>query len=249
MRSPGPDEPSHDGPPLTEGASRSELDRVRRVYRAYDDDPRYRRLWGDGPGHRFILDRKWDLIARSLTRVGLDPRGARVLDLGCGDRGDSSRFCSLGAPAWGIVALDLSPVYATRTRDSNPGTRALAGNAASLPFRDGAFDIVYQSTLLSSLLDPALRRAVLVEAARVLDRGGVFLSYDVRYRNPWNPHTRPVRSVDLRGAFAGWSLTTSTATGIPQLIRRLAPLSIGACRLIETIPLLRTHLVVAARKP
>ena len=126
---------------------------------------------------------------------------------------------------------------------------AVSSDAASLPFRDGSFGIIYQSTMVSSLLDMAVRQVVFAEVGRVLAPGGVFISYDVRYKNPWNPNTRPLKAAELSHAFPGWSLMIHSLTAIPQLLRLLAPKSLGACRLIEAIPPLRTHLLAIARKP
>ncbi len=227
----------------------AELERLRRVYSEYEADPHYRRLWADGPAYRFMLDRKWALITRALADSGMDQERTRVLDLGSGDRGDSGRFGRLGVPASGIVSFDLNPMYARRMRDANKGICAVAGDATRLPFQDVSFRIVYQSTMVSSLLDAATRRAVLGEVARVLAPGGIFVSYDVRYRNPLNPNTRPVRARELSRAFRGWPMTISSVTGLPPLVRLLAPVSIAACRLIEVIPPLRSHLLVIACKP
>jgi ubiquinone/menaquinone biosynthesis C-methylase UbiE len=233
---------AHDG-------AAAERERVRRVYRAYEAEPRYKRLWGDTPAHRFMQGRKWSLITRELAQDEPGPSGARILDLGSGGTGDAIRFGEVGWPPSAIVAFDLIPKNVRGMRGRYPAMSAVAGDAASLPFQDRSFKVVYQSTMISSLLDPSVRRAVLEEVDRVLAPGGVFLSYDVRYRNPWNPNTRPLKAADLYKAFSDWSLTVRSVTAIPQLLRLLAPVSIVACRLIESIPPLRTHLLVVARKP
>jgi len=196
-----------------------------------------------------MLERKWVEIARGVSPAVRKPETARILDLGSGTRGDSPRFGDLGVRVSMIVEFDLNPTYVRQMLEAHPSITGVAGDAVTLPFRDNSFEIVYQSTMLSSLLDPGIRRAVLEEVARVLMPGGVFISYDVRYRNPWNPNTRPLRSRDLKEAFAGWSVTFASMTGIPQILRLLAPVSIGACRVIEGIPPLRTHLLAIARKP
>jgi len=196
-----------------------------------------------------MQDRKWALIARVLGRTGLALDEGRVLDLGSGDRGDGVRLAHIGIAAARIVAFDLNPVYARRVRNANRGIHAVSGDAVSLPFRDGSFRIVYQSTMLSSVIDMALRREILREIARVLAPGGAFISYDVRYRNPWNPNTRPLKAAQLSKAFEGWPLTIRSVTGIPQVVRLVAWVSIAACRLIESVPLLRSHLLVIAIKP
>src|SRR2546422_3156592 len=93
-------------PRLAQDGATAERERLRRVYDAYDADPRYGRMWSDGPATRFMLDRKWALIVQGLRAAGLDPEKARVLDLGSGDKGDTAKFGELGVPGSGIVAFD-----------------------------------------------------------------------------------------------------------------------------------------------
>jgi ubiquinone/menaquinone biosynthesis C-methylase UbiE len=118
-----------------------------------------------------------------------------------------------------------------------------------LPFRDETFDVVYQSTVISSVLDATRRVAILREAGRVLRSGGVLISYDTRYPNPWNRHTRPLPTAELRNALPGWNLSAISLTGIPQIIRPLSRISLSLCRMVEAVPVLRSHLLVSARKP
>jgi SAM-dependent methyltransferase len=103
--------------------------------------------------------------------------------------------------------------------------------------------------MISSVLDSRLRERIFAEIGRILRPGGVFISYDTRYPNPWNSNTRPVRLGELRRAFGGWRQSTESITGIPQIVRVLAPLSVAAGRLVGTLPPLRSHRLFVAVKP
>jgi len=83
----------------------------------------------------------------------------------------------------------------------------------------------------------------------VMTPGGIFLSYDTRYPNPWNRHTRPLPAPELSRAFEGWFMETWSLTGLPPLLRLLAPWSLPLCRALESVPVLRSHLLTLARKP
>jgi SAM-dependent methyltransferase len=236
-------------PGAPDAPAQGERDRVRRVYEAYESDPYYAKIWGPGEETRFRIARKWSEIERLLRREGIELERSRVLDLGAGGGWDSARFVALGVPYANIVALDLIGQYALLTRRAHPRMKAVVADATLLPFPDGSFDLVYQSTMLSSVLDAGRRTAILGEARRVLAPGGLFLSYDVRYPNPCNPNTRPLRARHLRLAFAGWRLRIKSVTALPPLARLLAPASLLACRLVEAVPALRSHLLAVARKP
>jgi len=226
---------------------RAERDRLERVYGAYSSDPYYTKIW-TGDTARFILERKWEDIGRMLGAEGVDTATARLLDLGAGSGGDCDRFRRLGLRPERIVALDLLRDYPRLARRSHAWLAALQADGALLPLRDGSFDIVYQSTMLSSVLDRDRRTRILHEVRRVLARRGLFVSYDTRYPNPWNRNTRPVSSAEIAAAFPGCRVRVKSTTPIPQLIRLFRFLPPAVWRAIERIPPLRSHLLVVVRK-
>jgi SAM-dependent methyltransferase len=223
--------------------------RIRDVYGSYQSDPRRRKIWADTAGSRRMREEKWRRIHVLLDATGATLAGAWGCDLGSGATADADRLNQERSPLRGIVAFDLLAERLAAARRTNAGLLPVAGDAARLPLKDGSLGIVYQSVMISSVLDPGLRRGILAEIGRVLRPGGVFVSYDTRYPNPWNRNTRPVGLKELRGGFEGWRQMTESITGIPQLLRVLARLSDTACRLVEAIPALRSHRLFVAIKP
>lgn len=241
---------THLGPPdAGNGGGREERERLRRTYDSFRSNPYYRAIWRESPAAREMDRRKWTLVARVLSGAGFNPRPARVLDLGSMTGDDSGHFRDLGVSPERLVALDLLESHVRRAREGYPWMNAIVGDAADLPFPPGRFDLVYQSTMLSSVLDRRHRQRILREVDRVLAPGGIFLSYDTRYPNPWNRQTRPVRAAELRHAFGRWTLRAWSATLIPQVHRALLPVSRTLCRALEALPPLRSHLLVLAIKP
>jgi SAM-dependent methyltransferase len=117
-------------------------------------------------------DRKFERISDAL-REHLP--GRRLLDAGCGD----GRYFAVIAerpPTERLVGCDiaqriLDTARATATR-AGLEPELLRANVESLPFEDGAFDLVLCSQVLEHALDPA---AALRELARVLQPGGTLL--------------------------------------------------------------------------
>jgi SAM-dependent methyltransferase len=128
-------------------------------------------------------------IAADLTAFVRDQHleGARVLDVGCG-RGFLQDVVAL----W--IGLDLS---------ENAGRYAakpfICAAAEQIPFRVGAFDLVWSVNFLEHSPDP---EAVLGEIHRVLKPGGiVYLSPTWRVP-PWRPQAYELRSyasLNVRG--------------------------------------------------
>ncbi len=238
---------SHPGLP-TSRDEQAERERILRSHQDYESSSYYRRIWKNNPASMFILRRRWDLIDEVLRDTPIDRSRARVLDLGAGAGEGCIEFSRLGFDPGRIVGLDLNGAYLRRGREAHPWMLLVEGSATRLPFPDGAFDLVFQSTMLSSMLDETLRARVLSETRRALAPGGIFMSYDMRYPNPANRYTRPLRLPSIRKAFPGWRIDARSVTAIPHLLRLVAPLSSTACHVLEAIPFLRSHLLMVARK-
>lgn len=110
----------------------------------------------------------WRLFETEAVRERLSARG-RALDLGCGDGTLAPLLLERAGDArWSGVDLDPREVALARGTAVYRGLSA--ASAEELPFRTGAFDLVFSNSALEHMDD--LDR-VLAEAARVLRPGGV----------------------------------------------------------------------------
>jgi len=227
-----------------------ELARVRRVYAGYEADARLRSAWERSAGSRLEKAGRWSAVTALLSGFAPIPAGSWVIDLGAGKGGDDSlRFADVQPDLAGILVVDLLFERLSTGRPTPPLLRPLVADGTHLPLAGSSVGLVHQATMLSSILRPELRGAVFAEIRRVLRPGGIFISYDTRLPNPWNRNTRPVPLMELRTAFAGWRQTGRSLTGIPQIQRLLAPWAPALCRLVESVPALRSHRLFAAVKP
>ncbi|AMM22402.1 hypothetical protein AX769_12425 [Frondihabitans sp. PAMC 28766] len=101
------------------------------------------------------------------------PRGAQVLDAGCG----AGRMLTLLAdlePSLVLTGADLSPGMVAQARSSHPGVAMIEAANASLPFPDGEFDgiLAWYSIIHTQ---PGELGPVVSEFRRVLRSGGVVL--------------------------------------------------------------------------
>ena len=127
-----------------------------------------------GAARRFACSGEFAAV-RSL--LGERLAGSTVLDLGAGTGIASHAFRAAGARR--VVALepDESPIVGQgairRSCAGAEGIEIVSGVGEALPFRDGAFDLVYARQVLHHARDlPAL----VGECARVLRPGGLFLA-------------------------------------------------------------------------
>src|ERR1700680_4758876 len=141
---------------------------------------------------------------RMLHRASMFPlRGRGIADIGCGDGTWLLEWIQWGADPAALCGIDLSAERVGRARLRIPQADLRMGCASELPWPDDSFDLISQFTVFTSILDPALKRAVAGEMLRVLKPGGAVLWFDFRFNNPRNPHVRGVRAHEIRSLFPG----------------------------------------------
>lgn len=118
--------------------------------------------WARVPGHDVYHEQlNWPAF-RSLVPVA----GRGTLDVGCGE-GRVGRL--LSAEGHRMVGIDSSPTLANLTREAGGYEEVVCGDAASLPWEAGAFDLAVAYMSLHDMEDLA---GALEEIARVLEPGG-----------------------------------------------------------------------------
>lgn len=141
------------------------------------------------PTVRFVLDERRAAIARLVERfVDRPVSDLRICDVGCGDGGDLKFWEERGARAQNMSGTELLSGPLETAQSRLPGVDLRLVNSFELPFADDAFDLVYGSMVLSSILDARARRTLFAEMERVAAPGGIIAIYDFRIRKPGNSH-------------------------------------------------------------
>ncbi len=230
-------------------AHRGELDRIRAEYarRANDAElsARYSRL---NPASLFALhgrERVQSALFRAEGITSFDK--LRILDVGCGSGGDIVHLLSYGASARNIHGVDLLAERLEIAARKMPHAILIQGDAEFLPYAGATFDIVMQSTVFSSILEPKLRKRIADEMLRVLAPEGLILWYDFLL-NPLNRDTRGIRRREINQLFAGCTFSFRRVTLAPPIARIVLKCSHTACSMLEAVPFLRTHYLVGIRK-
>jgi ubiquinone/menaquinone biosynthesis C-methylase UbiE len=202
------------------------------------------------PAQLFIRHAVERALVDQLTRAGALPlAGRRILDVGCGAGQWLADLETFGASRDRLAGIDLVPERAAQARARLPGADIREGDGAALPWEDQSFDLVVQSMMFSSILDPAVRASAAREMARVLDRDGVVLWYDFFLRSPGNPGVRRVGRRELGELFPGFELRWRRVTMAPPLVRVLVPRLRPLASVLQALRVLDTHAMAVLRRP
>jgi|RhiMethySRZTD1v2_1073278.scaffolds.fasta_scaffold209701_2 ubiquinone/menaquinone biosynthesis C-methylase UbiE len=185
-----------------------------------------------------------------LKLDGLDSlRSRKILEIGCGNGYWLRQFIQWGADPERLTGVDLlEDRVADAKKLCSSGVKVHRANAAKLDFPDASFDLVFQATVFTSILDPDLKKQIAAEMIRVTRDEGFLLWYDFRFNNPWNADVQGVKSREIRELFPDCNITLRRVTLAPPLARRLAAYSWLGCCLLEKIPWLCTHYLGLMRK-
>jgi len=223
-----------------------EAHRIRKIFGSRVDP-------GEGQFDLFRLyeyqDRQRALIY-FFRSIGLSSlRGLRILDIGCGSGGNLRRLTDFGAEPENCFGIDLFGPGLVSARRKNPNISFLEGSAAQLPFPTAGFDMVFQFTVLTSVLDPKIRRDIASEVYRTLRPGSYFVWYDFAYSNYKNPDVRGIGRREIRDLLRDFRIRLQRVTLAPPIGRTVAKLSLLGYRALAAIPWLRTHYFCFAQKP
>ena len=126
-----------------------------------------------GAYERFFVPAIFAPWARELLRRASPRPGERVFDLACGTGAVARRVGPVVGPAGRVIGLDRSAGMLAVARElptlGGATIAWCAGDAASLPFADGAFDLALCQQGLQYVAD---RAAATRELRRVLAQGG-----------------------------------------------------------------------------
>jgi SAM-dependent methyltransferase len=166
----------------------------------------------------------------------------KVIEIGCGYGMNLIEFVRLGFAPENIIGNELLPERADLARRILPAAvQVLVGDAQELDLPAGEFDIVFQATVFTSILDDKYQIDLAARMWRWVRPGGGVLWYDFLYDNPTNPDVRGVpldrvRKLFRDGCLKYWRVTL--APPISRIVTRVHPCLYTA---FNIVPALRTH--------
>lgn len=168
----------------------------------------------------------------------------RLLEVGCGSGGNLLELLRLGFDPTRLAGVELLPERAARARQVLPASLAVhAGDALALDLPPGSQDVVFVSTVFSSLLDDAFQQRLADAMWRWVAPGGGVLWYDFTVDNPRNPDVRGVPLARIGSLFPHGRVLARRVTLAPPIARHVVRVHPCLYTVFNAVPLLRTHVL------
>jgi SAM-dependent methyltransferase len=190
-------------------------------------------------------------LLRLFDRRGLhDLAALRLFEVGCGSGGNLLELLRLGLDPAHLSGVELLPERHAQARRVLPAEVVLhAGDALALDLPPASFDVVFVSTVFSSLLDDAFQQRLADAMWAWVRPGGGVLWYDFTVDNPRNPDVRGVPLARVQALFPHGRVESRRVTLAPPIARRVVRLHPALYTACNTIPWLRTHVLAWIAKP
>jgi phospholipid N-methyltransferase len=189
-------------------------------------------------------ERQRAIIKILVKQVGVPLSDLSVLEIGAGSGGNLLELLRMGFRPEKLSANELLPERLASLRRNLPSACCvLESDATKLDIARESVDIVYQSTVFSSLLDDTFQQQLADKMWAWVRPGGGVLWYDFTYNNPRNPDVRGVPIKRIRELFPQADVIFERVTLAPPISRRVCRLHPYLYHVFNVIPLLRTHVL------
>ncbi len=203
------------------------------------------------PEMRHTLDERRRLMQWFLAKRAWHDLSTRdAVEIGCGEGNVLADLLQIGFSAERLIGTDLLPERVEMARRKLPAELKLFTGDASVSQVDPlSQDLVLQFTVFSSILDRAFQQELANTIWGYLKPSGAILWYDAAVSNPRNPDMRGVPVRRIRELFPRAKIETRRVTLAPPLARAACRLHPSLYPLLNSVPLLRTHVMAWIEKP
>ncbi len=227
-------------------------DEIDQIKERYD---RRKEISGDlyNPIKNDVIFRKQE-FERNLIRIlrnnlSYNIQNLNLLEIGCGYGINLLKFLELGFKPENLIGNELLKERVVQARKIlPPDIKIIEGDALQLKFEPGTFDIVFQSTVFTSILNEEFKQNLAKKIMNMVKPGGGILWYDFIYSNPNNPDVKGISKKEIKKLFPGAKVHFKKITLAPPLGRAAVKINPSLYHLFNVFTFLRTHLLCWIQK-
>lgn len=181
-------------------------------------------------------------IIESLNR---DASDLQMMEIGAGSGSNIFHFNGMGMDWQNLYANEISADRVEVIKSNLPTPNVYHCDALDLPF-ENSFDVVFQSTVFTSILSEPYRIAMAKKMWKMLKKDGIILWYDFEFNNPKNPNVRKATRGDVLRYFPqAVDIKFHSVTLAPPIGRRIGK---AYWWMNALFPFLRSHLIAVVYK-
>jgi phospholipid N-methyltransferase len=170
-------------------------------------------------------------------------KSSSILEIGAGQGNNIPFFIEAGFKPENIYLNELLPERVEALLLKVNPKNVFPGNAITLNFQI-KFDLIFQSTVFTSILNNADRKNLADKMWSLLNENGIIFWYDFAFNNPKNRNVKKVTRKNIKELFPNAKkITFNKITLAPPIGRR-----IGKFYNLLNWPVLRTHLFAVIEK-
>lgn len=182
-------------------------------------------------------------IQEFLNKEFNDFKDLSLLEIGAGNGTNANMFLENGFKIQNIYFNELLPERIQAIKSNYPNNILYEGNAIEIPI-DKKFDLIFQSTVFTSILNAEDRKQLADKMLGLLNPNGIILWYDFIYNNPKNKDVRKVDIFELKSLFSeASSIYYKKITLAPPIGRK-----VGRFYKLFNVPFLRSHILAVIKK-
>jgi SAM-dependent methyltransferase len=170
----------------------------------------------------------------------------KLLEIGAGTGNNIFIFKRIGLKWDNIYANELLPDRFNELRNTFPMIKTYEGDACGIENNmENSFDIVFQSTVFTSVLNPDFKVKLADKMWSLLKPGGIILWYDFAFDNPRNKDVKGIKRYEITRLFShSKRINFQRSTLAPPIGRKVKNLY----PFFNIFPFLRTHLIAEIEK-
>lgn len=222
--------------------AKAETDKIRERYekRKAGNVPRSNSVFD-----QYMKEEREKVYLKYLNKHFGDLSAISLIEIGAGEGGNLEFFHNAGVPYESITAIELLEDRSAALKLRYPKVKVITGDASCFDPSE-KFDVVFQSTVFTSILDTKFRFELAQKLTYLMKPEGIVLWYDFTFDNPSNPDVKGVSLSEIIKLFPGMKIESEKVTLAPPIGRRIGHLYKAVNFLF---PFLRTHLVACLSFP
>jgi SAM-dependent methyltransferase len=193
------------------------------------------------------IQKERELVYARILRAQFGPDLSQLnfMEIGAGSGDNIFFFARRGIQWQNVWANELLDDRFEILKMKFPYCNLYKGDASQLELKQ-EFDVVFQSTVFTSVLNNELKQKLADKMMEMVKTDGIILWYDFMYDNPRNKHVRGVKKAEIKKLFAkAGNIQFYKVTLAPPISRRFYRIY----HLINTLfPFLRTHVIAVIKK-